>query len=180
MTDSGIYHLRTARLGFRSWMFDDLPLASALWGDAEVARFIGGPFSDQQIRHRFDEDIALMQKHGVQYWPMFLLPVSDEAAPAHAGCGGLRPYKLESRVYEIGVHLYAAYWGQGLAEEASRAIINYGFETVGAEALFAGHHPENAASHRLLKKLGFRFTHTELYAPTGLQHPSYLLERSRR
>jgi RimJ/RimL family protein N-acetyltransferase len=56
-------------------------------------------------------------------------------------------------------------------------VISYAFETIGAKALFAGHHPENAASRRVLAKLGFRHTHDELYAPTGLLHPSYLLER---
>jgi RimJ/RimL family protein N-acetyltransferase len=44
-----------------------------------------------------------------------------------------------------------------------------------ASALFAGHHPANRSSRDLLLKLGFRYTHDEYYAPTGLQHPSYLL-----
>jgi len=43
--------------------------------------------------------------------------------------------------------------------------------------LFAGHHPENHASRRILSKLGFRLTHEEFYPPTGLLHPSYLLPR---
>jgi hypothetical protein len=29
----------------------------------------------------------------------------------------------------------------------------------------------------VLTNLGFRFTHAELYGPTGLMHPSYLLQR---
>ena len=33
-----------------------------------------------------------------------------------------------------------------------------------------------AASERLLRSLGFRFTQRELYAPTGLEHPSYRLD----
>jgi RimJ/RimL family protein N-acetyltransferase len=43
--------------------------------------------------------------------------------------------------------------------------------------VFAGHNPANTASRGLLARLGFRYTHDELYAPTGLRHPSYLLER---
>ena len=35
---------------------------------------------------------------------------------------------------------------------------------------------ENAPSERLLRKLGFRFTHQEFYPPTGLLKPAYLLE----
>ena len=151
---------------------DDLPLAVALWDDLEVTRFIGGPFSRDEIRQRLRREIDWMNTFHVQYWPIFLL-----AGGELVGCGGLRPYRIEDQVYEMGFHLRPMYWGQGLAVEAGRAIIAYAFETLGAKALFAGHHPANAASRRVLDKLGFRFTHTELYAPTGLEHRSYLLER---
>jgi hypothetical protein len=36
---------------------------------------------------------------------------------------------------------------------------------------------DDTASRALLGKLGFRYTHDELYAPTGLLHPSYRLDR---
>lgn len=42
-------------------------------------------------------------------------------------------------------------------------------------ALFAGHNPKNILSARLLKKLGFTYTHNEYYPPTELYHPSYLM-----
>jgi RimJ/RimL family protein N-acetyltransferase len=43
------------------------------------------------------------------------------------------------------------------------------------DGLFAGHNPKNEASRQLLEKLGFRYTHDEYYAPTGLNHPSYMM-----
>jgi hypothetical protein len=30
----------------------------------------------------------------------------------------------------------------------------------------------------MLRRLGFRYTHDELYPPTGLRHPSYVLTRA--
>ncbi len=54
-------------------------------------------------------------------------------------------------------------------------MVGYAFGTLGASALFAGHNPANEASRRLLIKLGFPYTHDEFYAPTGMDHPSYLL-----
>jgi RimJ/RimL family protein N-acetyltransferase len=113
-----------------------------------------------------------MAAHSVQYWPIFLLE-----GDRHVGCAGLRPYRLEEQIYEMGFHLLPAYWGRGLAEEAARAAAAFAFETLGAMALFAGHHPANGASRHVLTKLGFRFTHEEFYRPTGLMHPSYLLRR---
>jgi RimJ/RimL family protein N-acetyltransferase len=164
------YFLRTWRLGFDYWSAGDLDLALGLWGDPEVTRFIGGPFTNRQIQDRLDREIASSREYKVQYWPIFLLE-KDE----HAGCAGLRPYRMEDLVYELGIHLRAAYWSRGLAEEAGRAVIKFAFEEIGAKALFAGHHPANSVSQRLLLKLGFQATHEEFYAPTGLNHPSYLL-----
>jgi [ribosomal protein S5]-alanine N-acetyltransferase len=166
------YFLRTRRLGFSRWSPDDLPLALALWGDPDVTRLIGGPLSPEGVRQRLDAEIASMRTSGVQYWPIFLL-----AGGAFAGCAGLRPYRLEERIYELGFHLRPAHWGQGLATEAGAAVVAFAFEKVGAAALFAGHHPENTTSRRVLEKLGFHFTHEERYPPTGLKHPSYLLLR---
>jgi ribosomal-protein-alanine N-acetyltransferase len=51
----------------------------------------------------------------------------------------------------------------------------YAFERLGVCGLFAGHNPKNEASRHLLGKLGFRYAHDELYEPTGLMHPCYLL-----
>jgi RimJ/RimL family protein N-acetyltransferase len=167
----GYFFLKTPRLGFRQWSIADLPLALALWGDPEVTHFIGGPFSPEQIQERLNTELDLSSKHNVQYWPVFLLEEGE-----HVGCAGLRPYRLEDRIFELGVHLRRPHWGHGLAEEAARAVIKFAFENAGAKALFAGHHPANSASQHLILKLSFRPTHEEFYPPTGLHHPSYLLE----
>jgi ribosomal-protein-alanine N-acetyltransferase len=170
MISADEYFLKTPRLGFRCWSEKDLPYAVALWGDPQVTQFIGGPFSTERVKERLANEIASMNMHEIQYWPLFLISTGG-----HAGCGGLRPHKLEDSVYEMGIHLRRQFWGQGLAEEAGRAIIRYAFECLGARALFAGHNPANTASQKLLAKLGFQFTHEEFYPPTGLLHPSYLL-----
>lgn len=167
------YFLTSKRLGFRRWREEDFPLAMELWGDREVTAYIGGPFTEKMVRSRLRQEIKQEQETGLQYWPLFLLDGNR-----HTGCAGLRPYRLEDRVYELGIHLRRDYWGKGLAMEAARSVIGYGFGTLGATALFAGHHPRNEASRQLLLKLGFVHTHEELYKPTGLLHPSYLLRRS--
>ncbi len=164
------YILQSERLGFRAWSEADIDLANDLWGDVEVTRLIGGPFSKAQVQERLSREIATMQHHNVQYWPIFLL-----SNGAHVGCCGLRPYKIDQKIYELGVHLKKRYWGQGYAAEAAQTVITYAFKTFGVNALFAGHNPANVASRSLLQKLGFRYTHDEYYAPTGLKHPSYLL-----
>lgn len=166
------YFLRTSRLGFRNWAPHDLPLAFSLWGDPEVTRLNGGPFSEDKIKARLQTEMANFAAQQVQYWPMFLLADND-----FAGCCGLRPYELEKGIFELGYNLRTVYWKQGLAIEAARAIVAFAFQQERVRALFAGHHPENSASKLILLKLGFQYSREELYPPTGAMEPVYFLSR---
>lgn len=175
MTIDDVRHfLTTARLGFRTWRPADTSLAIALWTDPHVTQFIhaGGPPSPAAATDRLSREIATQADHGLQYWPIFL-----RTDGSHVGCAGLRPYRIEEGILELGIHLLPSFWGQGFAVEAGRAVIAHAFDHLGARALFAGHNPANTASRAMLSKLGFRYTHDELYPPTGLMHPSYLLPR---
>jgi len=167
------YFLRSERLGFRHWRPADLELALGLWGDPLVTRLIDSrdQWSALAVAERLQAEIATGAQHGVQYWPIFLLATNE-----HVGCCGLRPDDLPARVYELGVHIRSRHWGLGYASESACAAIDYAFSQLGAKALFAGHNPKNEASRRLLVKLGFRHTHDAYYPPTGLMHPSYVLE----
>lgn len=59
------------------------------------------------------------------------------------------------RIGEIGFILHPDYWGKGLAYEALNAVIPHNFETLPADRLLADVDPRNAASLRLLARLGF-------------------------
>jgi [ribosomal protein S5]-alanine N-acetyltransferase len=162
------YFLTTARLGFGHWSEGDDDLAQSLWGDSRVTAFLGGPFTREQVSARLRNEIVTMAGFGMQYWPCFLLEGGELT-----GCAGLRPYR--AGIPELGFHFRPQFHGRGFAEEAARAAITYAFETLAVQSLFAGHHPDNAASKRLLTKLGFLYTHEEIYPPTGLLNPAYLL-----
>jgi RimJ/RimL family protein N-acetyltransferase len=164
------YFLRSQRLGFRCWSEDDLPLAINIWGDPELTRFAGGPFAPEAVCARLLREIAQMNQHGFQYWPIFLL--EDDR---HVGCAGLQNYDEEKRIHELGFYLRRAFWGHGLASEAARAVIDYGFSALGTEALFAGHHPLNEASRNVLLNVGFSYAGDDIYPPTGILEPTYRL-----
>jgi ribosomal-protein-alanine N-acetyltransferase len=166
------YFLRTERMGFRYWTQNDFDLAAGLWGDIEVTKLIDthGQLSENQIKERLAKEIAIAESFGVQYWPIFVL-----SSDSHVGCCGLRPYDFPAGIYEIGYHICSKYWRHGYASEAARAVMKYAFGKLEAVSLFAGHHPKNKISRQLLVRLGFRYTHDEYYAPTGLNHPSYTM-----
>ena len=164
------YFLKSQRLGFRCWREDDLPLAMEIWGDPEMTVFTGGPFTPQAVHARLADEISRMHVRGIQYWPVFLL--EDDT---HVGCAGLQIYNEKEQVYEMGYYVRRPFWGQGLAREAALAVIGHAFGTLGFEALFAGHHPLNEASSRVLLSVGFSPAGWEVYPPTGILEPTYRL-----
>jgi len=58
--------------------------------------------------------------------------------------------------YEIGWIFNSDYHGMGYATEAARALLQYGFETLGIHRLIATCQPENTPSYRVMEKLGMR------------------------
>lgn len=164
--------LTSPRLLFRCWTPSDLPLALSLWSDPEVTRYLGGPMSPEAVQARLQTEINRQRSFGVQYWPIFL-QVDGE----FVGCAGLRPYHEEAGVFELGVHIGRRYWGEGLGEEAARAVIRYAFQDLGAAALTAGHNPENLNSKALIERLGMIFTHSEPWGRLGIVHLFYRLEK---
>lgn len=167
-----MYPPPTPRLQFREWREDDLPLARTLYGDPRVTKLLGArPYDEQMIQDRLAKELETARTLGVQYWPVFT------TAGEFVGCCGLRGRSPEERVYELGFYLCFDHWGKGLAREAATAVIAHAFGPVGASGLYAGHHPDNESSRRVLESLGFRYTHHELYPPTGLDEPCYELTR---
>lgn len=168
------YFMTTPRLGFGLWRQGDIKAARILWGDPQVSRYIcaAGVFTEEEIEARLALECANHERFGVQYWPIF-----DCENDEMVGCCGLRPVSGAADAYELGFHLRPQYWGRGLAAEGAKAVIAYAKDTLHARQLRAGHNPKNENSrHVLVDKLGFIFTGEEYYPPTGLMHPSYMIE----
>lgn len=164
------YFKITERIGFSVWTTDDFPLARSLWGNPDVARYIcaAGVFSEAEIKARLELEISNYETWKIQYFPVF-----DRETGELMGCCGLRPFEGQTDILEIGFHFKKKFWGQGLAYEAASAMISYAESELQVKELRAGHHPQNAASRKLLERLGFLYTGDLFYAPTGLEHPSY-------
>jgi RimJ/RimL family protein N-acetyltransferase len=164
----------TARIEFRRWSAQDHGRAFALWGDFKVSRFVGGPFTEQQVLARLSRHIRYGREYGFQYWPLFLHSGGD-----FIGCCGLKPCDYGETRIEHGFYLRPQFHGQGLGYEAAQNVLTHAFETLRTGSIFAGHHPQNEASRALLMKLGFEYAFDEFYEPTGVNHPGYLLKAQR-
>ena len=92
---------------------------------------------------------------------MGLLATVLKPEGCYIGRCGLYPFRTDSGVLvprEASIAFYIARpcWGRGLATEAGRALIAHGFDELGLRCIHAGINAENAASLRVVQKLGFR------------------------
>jgi RimJ/RimL family protein N-acetyltransferase len=72
------------------------------------------------------------------------------------GAIGLRIERDHERA-ELGYWIGVPYWGQGYATEAARAVMDFGFDELGLNRVYARHMGSNPASGRVMEKIGMRF-----------------------
>jgi ribosomal-protein-alanine N-acetyltransferase len=111
----------------------------------------GTPWSDEQIRNFVDRQIVLFAERGFCRWKLI-----EKAAGEAIGFCGVGLWRATPDP-EIGWWLTRSRWGRGLATEAARAALRDVFERVRLERIVSVAMPENAASIRVMRKLGLTF-----------------------
>ena len=76
----------------------------------------------------------------------------------YVGNIGLHPQEdIYERNAEIGYFIGEPHWGQGIATQAVKLIVNYGFKELDIHRIFAGVFSYNSASRKVLENAGFIF-----------------------
>lgn len=172
--------LETPRLILRPWREADLAPLSALNADADSMRY----FASVLTRAESDAWAGRMQAHIAAHgWGFWV--VEDKASAAFAGVVGLVNISWQERftpAVEIGWRIAPAFRRQGIAEEAARAALAFGFDRLGLDEIVAFTVPANEPSWRMMEKLGMRadgmFDHPRL--PDGHRWKPHLLYRIAR
>ena len=145
--------LETDRLVICNWLTDDWRLIRPMTSDPIAMQYIGHyqPWSDEETRQFVRNRISDYHQHGWTMWPLVLKTNGDLVGY----CGFLeRWYGEYQGEIEIGYAIDRASWGQGLAAEAGRRILDYGFQTFRFHRVIASARPENDQSIRVMEKLG--------------------------
>jgi [ribosomal protein S5]-alanine N-acetyltransferase len=117
----------------------------------------------------------------------WLKPVRGEVrfAIERAGrlIGGAGFYRRPSGAAELGFWLGRPWWGQGFATEAARAVVRHGFANRRLPGFSSARFVDNAASARVLDKLGFEAVGRGTIASAARGHDveaiTYWLDRQR-
>ncbi len=130
---------------------DDLEARLAMDRDPEVMRYIR-PVPEDAAAQRAEIRAAtagpLPPRGG--FWH-----VEELAAPGFIGWCGVFPLQ-DSGLMEIGYRYARKAWGRGLATEAAAAALDHGFRVLELDPIVAVCEPGNAASHKVLRKIGLR------------------------
>lgn len=152
--------LRTPRLIIRPLSEEDLPALVAYRNDPEVARFQGWPlpYPPEQARQ-----LVSAAELGSEGWVQRALALPDGPLLGDVALNTRRPQA------ELGITLCRAAQGQGYAQEAIRAVLDFAFGVLGLHRVHAGIDPRNEAVSRLLVRVGFRHesTHRQSYWHRG-------------
>ncbi len=141
--------LTTARLRLRRLTVDDAPAMAALLGDDHAAIQMTSHVPDPCTVDGARGWIELRTGPGSH-------PFAIEVDGAMVGVIGMR---VDGARAEMGYWLGRPHWGRGLATEAAGALIAHA-RTLGVRAIDADTYSGNAASVRVLVKLGFSYRDT--------------------
>jgi RimJ/RimL family protein N-acetyltransferase len=121
---------------------------------------MGGVRSEEQAKAIMQIDLTHWERHGFGRWV-----AHDLVTGQFAGRGGLRHCTIGGcDEVELGYAFLPQFWGQGLATELAEASVRVGFEVLGLAELVCFTLPTNAASRRVMEKVGFRYERDVVYA----------------
>jgi [ribosomal protein S5]-alanine N-acetyltransferase len=147
-------HLETARLLLREYEAGDYDDLREIDGDPEVQRYRGGhTITEEQTRGWIARTEVLRREEPRTRYPLVL---ARKDGGEVVGACLLNVSSPERREAELGYLVKRRHWGRGYTTEAARAVLGFGFGTLGLHRVWAQANPQNPGSWRVMEKLGMR------------------------
>ncbi|MFD0659455.1 GNAT family N-acetyltransferase [Thermocatellispora tengchongensis] len=148
--------IETPRLLLRGWREEDVAPMAAINGDPEVMRHIGdgSTVDEEHTRAAVKRLGELWDKEGFTLFAVEVRETGELAGFTGLGIPAFLPEILPA--VEIGWRLGRPFWGRGLATEAARAAMRFGFRDRGLDRVVSIAQTANPASIRVMAKLGMR------------------------
>lgn len=149
--------LATARLILRPPVAEDLPWLLAAMNTQPVMRYLAGVRDAAEVEKGLAADIAAFAApDGHKRWTVWLgdgLTRVGRVGLFHVRSPAAPPALRGQR--EIGWTFAEAHWGKGYATEAAERALGFAFGDMGLPRIFSQTSTSNAASTRMMRRLGF-------------------------
>jgi ribosomal-protein-alanine N-acetyltransferase len=142
--------IETPRLILRPFHGDDVAAFQRIYGDAANMVHMNGIKTPEAARLSVERKAAKWDSQGYGLW--CVIDKASGAAIGHCGLDLLEPLGEVECAYLID----HPFWGRGLATEAVRASIAWGFAERGFSHIIAISEPENPASMTVMAKVGMQ------------------------
>ena len=136
--------------------------------DRENMRFYPAPFSRADVDAWIEKCGWRYREHGLGLWALIVKETGELAGD----CGLMRQVVDGVTETEVGYHLARRFQGQGLATEAARAWLDYGFQDLHLPRITSLILPENLPSRRVAERNGLVVERETIWA--GLPHLIYV------
>jgi [ribosomal protein S5]-alanine N-acetyltransferase len=146
--------LITERLILRDFEADDWPDVLAYQSDPRYLRYYAWTERTPEAVREFVQ--MFLDQQDEQPRTRFQLAATLKSDQRLIGNCGLRMRSIGAREGDIGYELSPEYWGRGLATEAARAMVAFGFNDLHLHRVWSWCIADNAGSARVLEKLGMR------------------------
>ena len=145
--------VETDRLWLRQFVPDNAEAVLEYSGKPEVMQYVAPCLTSIEEAVRILEEGPLSDygKYGFGRWAVVL-----KENQRVIGFAGLK-FLEDLQEVDLGYLLMPECWGKGLATEAARASVNYGFETLRLSQILGLVEVPNVRSVRVLEKIGFEF-----------------------
>ena len=146
--------LKTQRLLLRPFSPDDADDVTRLANDRDIAantRNIPYPYM-KPVAERWIADLSERYRNGTEV--TFAITHTQEHYLIGAISLMLKP--VDERA-ELGYWIGRPYWNNGYATEAARVVVQFGFEELRLNRIYAQHLKRNPASGRILQKIGMKY-----------------------
>ncbi|MDR2777435.1 MAG: GNAT family N-acetyltransferase [Rickettsiales bacterium] len=150
---------RTDKYTFRKFTMDNFGEFCSLNQDPVVMRYVnhngGKPKTFEECVEKYSDITYSQEKFGYSYWAVY-----DTTGDFVGQCGALKLWLSDSNAF-----CYAfrkKYWGKGIGTEVCTRVLAYIFENFPTiDRLATTALSKNAASVKILKKIGFDYLRTE-------------------
>ncbi len=151
----------TERLILRELLPIDRNGLFAVDSDPEVHIYLGNnPIENIE---KIDDNIKFIRKqyvdNGIGRWA-----VIEKSTNNFIGWAGLKLIRELTNnhidYYELGYRLNKSYWGKGFATESAKASLQYGFNTLNLNKIYAIADSKNVASRNVIEKIGLKYIET--------------------
>lgn len=148
----GLPALGAGRVRLRAVRTDEAPDVLRIFGDPEATRYWShAPLETMAEAEAYVADMVRnAEQRRLFQW------VIARPDDRFIGTVTLFQWDRTNRRAEVGYMLDPAEQGRGLATDAVRAVLSFGFDVLGLHRVEADTDPDNAPSMRLLERLGFR------------------------